>query len=388
MVGRRIVYGVALLAALALQIFYDGYLAQFLLICVIALPLLSLALSLRGVIGVHLELTPSASQLVQGESGQWQIAAHTRSFLPVARLTMVVTLENRLTGDRQRQRLKTSGLSRGMARTLPMDTSHCGQLTCQLHRVRALDLLGLFAFPVSTPALVHALVLPQPAPTEDLPPLPQMPAGDSLKWRGTPSIEDYDLREYRPGDPLRSIHWKLSSKHDSLVVREPVKTGLPQVAVIVDLFGDGDRLDQVLGRLWTVCLNLLGREIPHTIVWMDRDQAQRQEAVASQAQFLAAMADLLSCPAWDKRPGSTSPLERRMPHESRTPGQSSLCAAACSTHAPVPDGGGVGASAAALLHPPVFPCGLPVPRRLHPRAGDGPAGGGGVHRDLGHAPTP
>ncbi|MBM6694237.1 DUF58 domain-containing protein, partial [Pseudoflavonifractor capillosus] len=160
MVGRRIVYGVALLAALALQIFYDGYLAQFLLICVIALPLLSLALSLRGVIGVHLELTPSASQLVQGESGQWQIAAHTRSFLPVARLTMVVTLENRLTGDRQRQRLKTSGLSRGMARTLPMDTSHCGQLTCQLHRVRALDLLGLFAFPVSTPALVHALVLP------------------------------------------------------------------------------------------------------------------------------------------------------------------------------------------------------------------------------------
>ena len=228
MVGRRIVYGVALLAALALQIFYDGYLAQFLLICVIALPLLSLALSLRGVIGVHLELTPSASQLVQGESGQWQIAAHTRSFLPVARLTMVVTLENRLTGDRQRQRLKTSGLSRGMARTLPMDTSHCGQLTCQLHRVRALDLLGLFAFPVSTPALVHALVLPQPAPTEDLPPLPQMPAGDSLKWRGTPSMEDYDLREYRPGDPLRSIHWKLSSKHDSLVVREPVKTGLPQ----------------------------------------------------------------------------------------------------------------------------------------------------------------
>ncbi|MBM6695174.1 DUF58 domain-containing protein, partial [Pseudoflavonifractor capillosus] len=143
--------------------------------------------------------------------------------------------------------------------------------------------------------------------TEDLPPLPQMPAGDSLKWRGTPSMEDYDLREYRPGDPLRSIHWKLSSKHDSLVVREPVKTGLPQAAVIVDLFGDGDRLDQVLGRLWTVCLNLLGREIPHTIVWMDRDQAQRQEAVASQAQLLAAMADLLSCPAPTQPP--TVPLD-------------------------------------------------------------------------------
>lgn len=73
MVGRRIVYGVALLAALALQIFYDGYLAQFLLICVIALPLLSLALSLRGVIGMHLELTPSASQLCRGRAASGRL---------------------------------------------------------------------------------------------------------------------------------------------------------------------------------------------------------------------------------------------------------------------------------------------------------------------------
>ena len=172
MVGRRIVYGVALLAALALQIFYDGYLAQ-----------------------LHLELTPSASQLVQGESGQWQIAAHTRSFLPVARLTMVVTLENRLTGNRQRQRLKTSGLSRGMARTLPMDTSHCGQLTCQLHRVRALDLLGLFAFPVSTPpgegpgfagplrlSRLHSRSRPRPGPPPACPHRgPAPPASDARR---------------------------------------------------------------------------------------------------------------------------------------------------------------------------------------------------------------
>lgn len=307
MLGRRIVYGVALLAALALQIFYDGYLAQFLLIGVIVLPLLSLALSLRGAVGMRLELTPSVSQLVLGESGQWQITAHTRSFLPVARLTMVLTLENHLTGARQRQRLNASGLSTGMVRTLPMDASHCGQLTCQLHRVRAMDLLGLFAFPVSVPAPAHALVLPQPAPAQDLPPLPQMPAGDHRNWRGTPDLENYDLREYRPGDPLRSIHWKLSSKHDSLVVREPVKNGLPQAAVTVDLFGDGDRLDQVLGRLWTISVHLLGREVPHTILWLDRDQTQQQETVASQGQLLAAMAYLLSCPAPTQPP--TVPLD-------------------------------------------------------------------------------
>lgn len=298
MVGRRIVYGVALLAALALQIFYDGYLAQFLLICVIALPLLSLALSLRGVIGVHLELTPSASQLVQGESGQWQIAAHTRSFLPVARLTMVVTLENRLTGDRQRQRLKTSGLSRGMARTLPMDTAHCGQLTCQLHRVRALDLLGLFAFPVSTPALVHALVLPQPAPTEDLPPLPQMPAGDSLKWRGTPSMEDYDLREYRPGDPMRSIHWKLSSKKDDLVVRETLEPQQAAIIVTYDHFGLPEELDRTFARLQALSRWLLEQDRPHRIQWAAPNSGLVEDrAVDCQNALLACLELAFSTPA-------------------------------------------------------------------------------------------
>ena len=33
--------------------------------------------------------------------------------------------------------------------------------------------------------------------------------------------EVYALREYAPGDSLRQMHWKLSSKLDKLVVREP-----------------------------------------------------------------------------------------------------------------------------------------------------------------------
>lgn len=295
MVGRRIVYGAAVLAALAFQIFYDGYLAQFLLVCVIALPLLSLALSLRGARGVRLALTPSVSQLVQGERGEWQISVNSRAFLPVSQLTIVLTLENRLNGATQRQRLGCTGLSGGMVHALPMDTSHCGLLTCGLDRVRALDVLGLFAFPVSVPAPAHALVLPAPAAIEALPEFPPVPT--DTRQTGTPSVEDYELREYRPGDPLRSIHWKLSSKHDSLVVREPVKTGLPQVALTFDLFGDEARLDGVLGRLWTVSQALLGRGIPHKILWLDHAQGQVEKTVDSQPQLLATMADLLSSPA-------------------------------------------------------------------------------------------
>ena len=68
MAGRRILYGAALAAALAFQIFYDGYLAQFLLLCVIVLPLLSLALSLPGMLRLRLTLSACAPRL-PGASG-------------------------------------------------------------------------------------------------------------------------------------------------------------------------------------------------------------------------------------------------------------------------------------------------------------------------------
>ena len=38
--------------------------------------------------------------------------------------------------------------------------------------------------------------------------------------KGSDPSETFDIREYVPGDDIRSIHWKLSSKTDSLILRE------------------------------------------------------------------------------------------------------------------------------------------------------------------------
>ena len=160
MLGRRMVYGAALLAALLFQILYDGYLAQFFLVCVLALPLLSLLLSLRGVRGLELGLSPSAPRLSRGSQGAWQVTVSTASSLPVPQLTGSVSFQNTLTGQKTRQRIRLSGLGGGVTRTFPMAGEHCGLLTCQLSRARALDCLGLFAFPVSVTAPARALVLP------------------------------------------------------------------------------------------------------------------------------------------------------------------------------------------------------------------------------------
>lgn len=317
MASRRIVYGLALLAALAFQIFYDGYLAQFLLVCLLALPALSLLLSLPGLAGLRLALSPSSPQLAQGQEGQWRLTARSSLPLPVARLTLRLTFHNALTGATAAQRLQLAGLASGQTRPLPLEGDHCGALTCQVTRARALDFLGLFSLPVRRPDPAQALVLPQPVPLEELPGLEPLLAQTGMGPGSAPDEEDEELRDYRPGDPIRAIHWKLSSKYDALVVRERALCGRPQVALSFDLFGPPARLDRVLARVWTASRFLAGRGLAHEICWTAPDGQPRREVVDGQGQLLSCMARILSQPAPAARPQPSAPL----PH---SPGLSRL----------------------------------------------------------------
>lgn len=38
--------------------------------------------------------------------------------------------------------------------------------------------------------------------------------------KGSDASEMFDIRDYVPGDDIRTIHWKLSGKTDELIVRQ------------------------------------------------------------------------------------------------------------------------------------------------------------------------
>src|SRR5437868_4224320 len=46
--------------------------------------------------------------------------------------------------------------------------------------------------------------------------------------------ELFGIREYRPGDSLRRIHWRSSARHGELVVREYEPPGVQTLAIFVD----------------------------------------------------------------------------------------------------------------------------------------------------------
>ena len=57
--------------------------------------------------------------------------------------------------------------------------------------------------------------------------------------------EMYDVREYIPGDDIRSVHWKLSSKVDQLLLRQASDPTHYHVVLLPDFTGkDFEEKDQ------------------------------------------------------------------------------------------------------------------------------------------------
>ena len=309
MIFRRILYGLTLMGVLLFHITNENYLAQFLLALCAALPLLSLALSLPGMLGCRLALSASPASLERGGDGRWQVSIETPNGLPLSRLTVHLTGENLLTGQKDHRRLILSGVARRRPVELTASTARCGLLELGVDRARVYDYLGLFSLPVSKPRPARMLCRPIPAPAL----LPALPEGQGVRPSSASAArtgpgEDYDLRDYRPGDPMRSVHWKLSSKWDELIVREPAETLTPLPLLTLDRFGEPEALDKLLDRALGMSRALLAVQRPHALLWLDRDGQPCLCAVSDEKELEDCLLELLgsfaplSGPALDDRP--------------------------------------------------------------------------------------
>lgn len=304
---RRILYALTLIAAVLFQIFYDRYLARYVLACVVCLPILSLLLALPGALRLRLRLAGDGTQCRRGAAGQWRLRVERPSFFPVPRLILRLRFTNDLTGWTEKKRVVCYDPSVEEL-VFPVQAEHCGRISCRVTRARMLDCLGLFALPVRRPAPAAALILPVPAPAE----LPDLEQADAPAAGGKRKIPngDYELRDYRAGDPLRSVHWKLSSKRDELVVREWLGKDHPRIVLAVERFGPPERLDRTLDRLHALSLNLLEQDWPHLVKWEEADGVCAV-AVSDRESLLACMGKILS----SRAPLQGTPIRELLPSE-------------------------------------------------------------------------
>ena len=296
---RWLVYGVLLGGALLLQIFNTHYLAHLLLILAAVVPLLSLAASLPAMRGSRLELTAIPGAPHRGAPARWEVRLVSGLGLPLSQVSFTLRQRRAEDGREVKQKVVLRGISPGewWDRAVPSD--HCRLFRGWISSAWCWDYLGLFALPLARGGEAAVRVDPIPEPPGRMPEgllgqASPAPAPGPGSRRG----EDYEVRSYRPGDPVRSIHWKLSAKWDELMVREAALRQRPTPLLTLDHLGPPERLDQVLDRAAGWVRALLSRDMPCVIQWVHpTNGALRGFSVADRESWESCLEALLSDPA-------------------------------------------------------------------------------------------
>ena len=160
-------------------------------------------------------------------------------------------------------------------KSIPLEFPVRGKYRVGPGNLHAGDPLGIFKIPLKAHGFTEILVLPTWTS------LRFFPSGGSSRILRDENVsrdkegsspEFLGVREYREGDPLKMVHWKLSAKHDQLMVKQFVQQVESTWGVILDLrrgYNAGKVRETSLEYMIEIAVALLDKlddeKIPHVL---------------------------------------------------------------------------------------------------------------------------
>ena len=289
MVKNWLIYLGGLAATLVFYANYTGWYAWFLLVLMVGLPVYSLLVSILAMVRVRIQLEVPA-YCRRGEPAYVTIRARG-SFLPIPKCRFRLRVTGRMTGETRTIKQQIPGQESWY---VPLRTDHCGTLECSVEKVRVYDYLSLFWLPLPKGKPVELQVRPLEVPPKQLPNLTHFMARRRKPKPGGGFSEEHELRDYRPGDSMRDIHWKLSVKTDRLLVREAQEPVREQTLLTFDLLGTPDQVDSTLEQVQWLSRWLMNHDTVHQICWIDPTNCEiRSVTIQSEENLEQMMSQVL-----------------------------------------------------------------------------------------------
>ncbi|MBO2515690.1 MAG: hypothetical protein CW338_00240 [Clostridiales bacterium] len=171
----------------------------------------------------------SGTQLLRGEDILLNILVRHTCLLPAGS----VTVRYALPGEEGEIDLPVRAFS-DVSRQVKGTARHVGSYLCGVKSVEIRDMFSFFVRKKKGEGERAVLSMPRPFEIEK----PHFIAGDEGSRPLSRSSEDYtspeDTRPYRPGDAMKRVHWKLSSRRRELVVRRYEMPSPPDTLILLD----------------------------------------------------------------------------------------------------------------------------------------------------------
>ena len=178
---------------------------------------------------LRMQCNLSAKQVMRGEEAWLRTTLRHTCLLPMSDAVISVQC-----GDEMRTaQVKVQPFKEDSA-SIALPCTHVGTYACRVVDVRFQDLFGLFTARKKGGEADMLLVLPKPFDIEK----PTFALGDMGNAVLSRTQDDYtspeDVRTYIPGDAMKRIHWKLSSRKRELLVRRYETPAPPDTLILVD----------------------------------------------------------------------------------------------------------------------------------------------------------
>lgn len=269
----RVIYLIVITVVLFSGLWGAGRLAPILLAVLILVPGLTGVWFCLSLAGLSFSLTGEHS-LNCGQSMRLKLGLHDAFLRPAGNIQAEVTCENLVFGKLETAVYILKPYGRQQEYEIPMDTSVCGKRIVRIREIVCYDLLCLFSRRIPVEAEFICTVYPYETQMyiSFQRHMEREQPGDIYDGRksGTDVSEVFGLREYREGDPLQSIHWKLSGKMQQLIVREfgrPVNYHTLILLAPAFCYGDETVSEQVVSAVFDLGVSfshaLLNQNIAH-----------------------------------------------------------------------------------------------------------------------------
>lgn len=165
--------------------------------------------------------------------------ASRRHLLAAHSILVELNVRNEMFGLEEHKRLLFELGGRQSEYTIDVPMILCGRVAFQCVSVQIRDLFGLFCVKAVPFDTVRAVTYPRQmqlvAELSDATIGATRTDGMMQNRKGSDPSEMFDIREYVPGDDVRTIHWKLSGKTDNLIVRQASDPSHYNIALLPDL---------------------------------------------------------------------------------------------------------------------------------------------------------
>lgn len=205
---------------------------------------------------------------------------------------------------------------------LPLLLQDIGRIRIQCVQLAVQDMLGLICLDMKSSVYSEFCVIPGMKESEDID-ISDFLAGatetEESHSKGSDYAEVSDIREYIPGDRIRDIHWKLSAKQDTLMVKERIAMAGTELVILLSFSEGKAQTQEMLEVVYGLGRRLIQLQLPvRLLCWNQRQFAFEEYQCGALDQLQTAFGEIFRVPMQQRfHEGQETYMRNCYPHLAR-----------------------------------------------------------------------